>query len=468
MMPLLNAHKIAEVLAGRMLNGLLDGIALAFLAFIVMSFLGREKARTRFFIWFAVLAAVAAFCIGGSWSGGEAWASPIAHEHVVTLSGSWAIGLMGAWLAIALIGLARVALGLWRVRLLRARSRALELTTLDPVLQQTIANAQASRGIVICLSDEVAMPTAIGFFKPAVILPPWIIERVSTADLNAVLVHELAHLEGWDDCTNLAQKILRALLFFHPSVWWLDSRLALEREMACDEVVISRVSSPKAYAACLVSLAEKSMFHRGLALAQALAGRMRQTSLRVARLMTAHPARPRRTLWALALGSLCLIFVGFLGALPGVVAFEDADNRPIFADNSVPLAGVHPIPAAYQVGEGALQPRLVGRHAETKPHRTRTASRNVAASKLAQRNTEHPGALQAKFEPTTQAASRDSSREIGAVEQAAPTSEFLVVMESQYYASGDGLGFWRVRIVQYTVFHPKPTQVEPGTRSKST
>ena len=98
------------------------------------------------------------------------------------------------------------------------------------------------------------------------------------AELNSILIHELAHLERRDDWTNLAQKVLRALLFFHPAVWWVERQLSLEREMACDDVVLSRTANPRAYAECLVTVAERSLMRRGLALAQAAVSKMRQTT----------------------------------------------------------------------------------------------------------------------------------------------------------------------------------------------
>jgi len=99
---------------------------------------------------------------------------------------------------------------------------------------------------------------ATGFFRPMIVIPAWALGELSTEELKVVLLHEAAHLERWDDWTNLTQKVLRALFFFHPVVWWLESKLALEREMACDDLVVAATSSPRAYAECLVSLAEKS------------------------------------------------------------------------------------------------------------------------------------------------------------------------------------------------------------------
>ena len=121
--------------------------------------------------------------------------------------------------------------------------------------------------------------------KPLVVIPSWAMRELSAAELNTILLHELAHLRRWDDWTNLAQKVLGALLFFHPAVWWIEKKLALEREMACDDLVLAQDCESRAYAECLVSLAEKSLLRRGFALAQAAVGRMRHMSFRVAQIL---------------------------------------------------------------------------------------------------------------------------------------------------------------------------------------
>ena len=147
---------------------------------------------------------------------------------------------------------------------------------------------------MLCVSDDVRVPTAIGFARPLVVIPSWTMEELSTVELNAILLHELAHLRRRDDWTNLIQKIVGALLFFHPAVWWIEKKLALEREMACDDMVLAQTTSPRAYAECLVSLAEKSFLRRGIALAQAAVDRLRNVSLRVTQILDVNRSRATR------------------------------------------------------------------------------------------------------------------------------------------------------------------------------
>ena len=157
--------------------------------------------------------------------------------------------------------------------------------------RQTLAEFQQHRRVSLCVSDRVSVPTAVGLFRPAVVLPTWTLSELSAGDLNSVLVHELAHLRRRDDWTNLLQKLVRAVFFFHPAVWWIESRLSLEREMACDEHVLANTEDPRAYAECLVSLAEKGFLHRAVMLAQGAVHRVKECSARVA--SDTRSGRPR-------------------------------------------------------------------------------------------------------------------------------------------------------------------------------
>jgi hypothetical protein len=174
----------------------------------------------------------------------------------------------------------------------------------------------------------VVVPTAIGFFRPAIVFPAWLLPQLSAGEIKVILLHELAHLRRWDDWTNLAQKIVRAVFFFHPAVWWIENRLTLEREMACDDMVLAQTSSPRDYASSLISFAEKLHNARGLTLAQALVSRMRHVSLRVSQILDARRSS-RAGLWKPVLGVSAGVLALVLTAAPYAprfVAFENQVN----------------------------------------------------------------------------------------------------------------------------------------------
>ena len=73
-----------------------------------------------------------------------------------------------------------------------------------------------------------------------------------------MVLHEAEHLRRRDDWINLVQKLCLVVFPLNPALAWMERRLCREREMACDEGVVRRTQAPRAYAACLASLAERS------------------------------------------------------------------------------------------------------------------------------------------------------------------------------------------------------------------
>ena len=123
----------------------------------------------------------------------------------------------------------------------------------------------------------------------------------------------------------MVQKFVKALLFFHPAVWWMETRISLEREMACDDAVLAETSSPRAYAECLATLAEKSLLRRSAALAQAAVNRIRQTSLRVAQILDVNrpQAAPVRKSAVALVGLFACACLGIASQMPRLVSFQD-------------------------------------------------------------------------------------------------------------------------------------------------
>src|SRR5262249_27154694 len=116
-----------------------------------------------------------------------------------------------------------------------------------------------------------------------------------------------------------------------PAVWWIDSRLAIERELSCDDAVLASSLSARTYAECLVSLAEKSVLRRPIALAQAAVGRIKQTSLRVSRILNGKCGRSGKT-WKPALAALgTFTFMSVVGAqhAPKLVSFKQPEPSAI-------------------------------------------------------------------------------------------------------------------------------------------
>src|SRR5581483_4720930 len=273
---------------------LLAGMVLAAMCWTALQCFGTRSSISRFVVWFATLLGIAALPL--LTSTGKGWSGPNGHLPEVALSKDWATGIFLAWATVATLLLVRLGFSLVHVYRLRRQCKEINVSSY-PALAEVLGQSSGRRARLL-VSEIVRVPTALGFFRPAVVIPAWALRDLSADELKVIVLHELAHLRRWDDWTNLGQKIVKALFFFHPAVWWIDSRLALEREIACDDLVLERTCSAREYAASLVSIAEKVVAEktrasRTLALAQGALGRVREVSARIARILDGRPRSNR-------------------------------------------------------------------------------------------------------------------------------------------------------------------------------
>jgi bla regulator protein BlaR1 len=91
-------------------------------------------------------------------------------------------------------------------------------------------------------------PGVVGVFRPILLLPESIPQRLSAPQFEAVLSHELCHIQRRDNLTSAIHMIVEAVFWFHPIVWWIGARMLEERERACDEAVLSLGNEPHDYA----------------------------------------------------------------------------------------------------------------------------------------------------------------------------------------------------------------------------
>ena len=436
-------QSVAQLFAGRLLNTAAEGVVLAGMVWVLLRVIGRQNSGTRFAIWFSALLAIVAlpFLSGSGFGASHSRALPPPNQHVgIILSSSWASYLFAAWGVVAGLLLLRLSVGLWRVRQIRRKCSPVDLAGLDPAIAGILRDFGSRRRVKVCVSSDVAVPAAIGFFRPAIVFPAWLLPQLSPEDVKVILLHELAHVQRWDDWTNLAQKIVKAVFFFHPAVWWIESRLMLEREMACDDIVLAQTASPRAYASSLISFAEKLQNARALTLVQTLGSRMRDMSLRVAQILDTK--RPSRTglgkpVLGLSAGLLVLVF-GAAHCAPRLVAFQTPAQH----------GQTQHIHAIQQATDAELQPEAAG------ATRSRTAAAlDSQRSSLAPQ----PRVTPAVFNPRTAVATphlKATSPREPVVMRARATPEhlpmeetFVILRTTQYDASGAGvwtLCIWRV------------------------
>jgi beta-lactamase regulating signal transducer with metallopeptidase domain len=318
------------------INSLPEGLLIVLFAWTLLRLLPRQNSRTRFAVWFAALLVVAALPLFGGLFHRTTTALFPPVTTAISLPAAWATIFFVIWTLAVSVMTARLAVGLWRLRELRQSCNVVHPEDLAPPTRELFAELNAtdsfvSRPVTIATSERVRVPAAIGLWTPMIVLPPWALRELPPSELGIVLRHEFAHLRHWDDWTNLIQKFLRALFFFHPAVWWIENRLSVEREMACDDVVVAQTANPAGYASCLVSLLERSLAGRGWAMTQAIVHRARETSMRLARILD-----PKRTVAtriskpALGLvGAFAGLCLAMLPNTPQVISFEQGGPEQV-------------------------------------------------------------------------------------------------------------------------------------------
>lgn len=134
-------------------------------------------------------------------------------------------------------------------------------------LQKLSAHLRIPRKVKLLVSHYIQVPVMIGFLKPVILLPVAMFNNLTAEQLEAILLHELAHIKRNDYLLNIFQSIVETILFFNPFVWWISKNIRLEREHCCDDIVLASKVQPLHYAKALVALEEYRLTVNAMAMA---------------------------------------------------------------------------------------------------------------------------------------------------------------------------------------------------------
>ena len=116
------------------------------------------------------------------------------------------------------------------------------------------ARLRVTRPVVLLESCLTEVPVVAGHFRPVILLPLGLATGLPADQVEAILLHELAHIRRYDYLVNLWQHVLEGLFFYHPAAWWISGAIRTEREHCCDDVVVTLTGDARAYAATLAAL----------------------------------------------------------------------------------------------------------------------------------------------------------------------------------------------------------------------
>lgn len=274
----MNAMPAVSALGWALVDFLWQGALVGCASAIALMLLRNARPQARYVLCCAALALCLALPAFGFWHGLHADArvgddpaarfvqfadAPTIHAATASptvsmaSSGSSFAGslpwIVALWSVGAALLAARMAFGMmWVARAGRAHGMP------HPRWQRRLDRLAEKLGVAcsvrLRLVAELASPVAAGCWKPVVLVPAALIAEMPLDLVEALLAHELAHIRRHDYLVNLIQSAIEALLFYHPVVWWLSSRIRVEREQIADDLAARAIGEPKRLALALHEL----------------------------------------------------------------------------------------------------------------------------------------------------------------------------------------------------------------------
>jgi GWxTD domain-containing protein len=165
----------------------------------------------------------------------------------------WAVPF---WMAGVLLWYAHCLAGWMGVRRLERRGVCAPSAEWQERLRQLTARLRVTRPVVLLESALAEVPLVVGFARPVILMPVGLLAGLRTDQVEAILIHELAHIRRADYIVNLLQTAVEGLLFYHPALWWISGQVRAERENCCDDVVLELHGDARGYAETLAHLEE--------------------------------------------------------------------------------------------------------------------------------------------------------------------------------------------------------------------
>jgi beta-lactamase regulating signal transducer with metallopeptidase domain len=176
-------------------------------------------------------------------------------------------------------------------------------------LQRLAERIGLKKQVRLIESALAKVPLTIGYLKPVILLPLGTLSGVPPQQIDAILLHELAHIQRKDYLINILQSIVEILFFYHPAAWWLSGLIRQEREHICDDIAVSINQDHLNYIKALTTMEEFNA--KSPLLVNAVTGSKKKLLSRVKRLVS--PAKLRKSVGEGII--VFLVIIGLVSAL---------------------------------------------------------------------------------------------------------------------------------------------------------
>lgn len=222
-------------------------------------------------------------------------------EYIPTLVNLWFFG--------ALLYLIRLGSSLADIRNLNRKTHLVIGEIWNHKLAQFSKAMGINRNVKLMESQHVDVPITYGIWKPVILIPSAMLLNLHPSQLEAILVHELAHIKRHDYLINLFQSVMEICFFFHPVFWWINKTIKEQRENACDDLVIENGIKREALAYGLANVLNYAQ-NNPPEVAMAAVKKQNPTLDRIKRIMGVNSSPSQPT----TLTSIIMIFTLLLGA----------------------------------------------------------------------------------------------------------------------------------------------------------
>ena len=241
-----------------------QGLVIAWITAAAVRAMPRLNAATRHAIWWLALAAVLAIPVAHGLAA-IATGTPSAPD-LTPLDAAGALMLpaipdgvvacaVAIWAMTAAVGALRVARSCRALGRLKRASSPFDPSREARLPLWVAAREGGHRAAELRTSDGMTGACALGLGRPVILVSRSVIDAVNDESLDEIVMHEQAHLDRYDDWSQLLQAVIGSLAGLHPAVRFLARRMEVDREAACDDRVVSRTGATRRYAASLLAAA---------------------------------------------------------------------------------------------------------------------------------------------------------------------------------------------------------------------
>jgi beta-lactamase regulating signal transducer with metallopeptidase domain/uncharacterized GH25 family protein len=253
----------------------------------------------------------------------------------------WTPWVALVWLGGAAVMLLRSGWLVAKAGSVRRQSRPLVDEAVERLFEEAREKLGVARRIQVRVTEELTSPAVMGWVTPVLILPLSMLTTLPMAQIQLILLHELAHIRRGDYLVNLGQLVAESLLFFNPAVWWISRQIRQEREACCDAAAIAVAGERLQYARTLAEVAGSV-----LAAAPAFGDQQNPSSLkdRIQRLLVPGYRPAVRVTWGALLAAFVagggLLFLSALGTRAAVQAILSPQERAQQIEKKITAMGI--------------------------------------------------------------------------------------------------------------------------------